>query len=440
MALFKRPDHTYTFPARPTWQSIKRLSFIPIYIGALLFSFQVLQYTGFVRLEPTAEGLMNWDSGWYQEIKDNGYEYAEDRQSSSGFYPLFPLLWKLAHTGPRGISLINFALVLAALGLMAYTFRMEKPEILLFLSFPSMLFIYVPYSESLYFFCCTLFAVGILKQWRWLACAGILLASMTRPTALFFIPAFICMEFLSVPIGKIPWGRVLRNIALYSFFALLGVFLVLCIQYAETGVWNAYFKAHKHWQHHLKIPGLPFVTWDNHRLIWLDGLALLTGTLSGILLLRHVVLWIRKVTAENSAHRKIYLFSLAYLALVMLSLLLYNHKGENGQTSLFALNRYIFVSPFPLILVHYAMRHIKITAWQFTGLIAITYASWLLLGSYVHTQTLLFYGFITLYPLGIYLFTFYHTYFKSLWVAFFCLHLFLQHWLLQFFLQGFWVG
>lgn len=66
---------------------------------------------------------------------------------------------------------------------------------------------------------------------------GLFLASLTRPSAVFFIPAIISMEVLHYKDIK----TFLKNTVSYITPSLMSILLVFFIQYQATGVWFAFF-------------------------------------------------------------------------------------------------------------------------------------------------------------------------------------------------------
>lgn len=216
--------------------------------------------------------LKEWDAYWYGSIAEHGYLYDEAKPSNSGFFPLFPytwrLLWKLTKASVQGVCLFNGMLFLAGMLVLRKAFNFSWMYFLVFISIPSNMFMYVPYTEAIFFFFSTLLLVGLRTNNAYLVAAGLFFASLTKATALFFLPAILCMEILNF---ESLWQCVKRTAA-YAFFPLLGLFSVILFQYKATGVWFAYYRTQAHfWKRTFHVPEFPLTTWGGPRVLWLDG-------------------------------------------------------------------------------------------------------------------------------------------------------------------------
>src|SRR4051794_12982583 len=81
---------------RLSWWSDVRVAFIIwvvtnlVVVGAGLFSWLVIPARG--EHPPTLiHAFANWDGGWYASITDVGYSFRPGDQSSTAFFPAFPL-------------------------------------------------------------------------------------------------------------------------------------------------------------------------------------------------------------------------------------------------------------------------------------------------------------------------------------------------------------
>jgi hypothetical protein len=302
--------------------------------------------------------LRQWDSYWYESIAEKGYQYSNTEASNSGFFPFFSFLWKvlweLTGSHIRAICLFNlFAFFTGAL-LLKKAFQFSYPYFLLFLSIPANMFMYVPYTEAVFFFFSALILSGLKMKNQKMVVIGLLFASLTRPTALFFIPAIVCMEFFAFTGIR----TFLKNIVIYSAIPLLGTFIVMLVQLKYTGVWLAYFKAQSlFWNRTVQVPDLPLTTWDGARLLWLDGFALFFGLLAGCVLLFFLF---RKVIVKNGSYadRSVF-FSLTYLVLALASVVFFNGKDAVGGTSLMGANRYILASPYFLVFLLFLTHEVQ---------------------------------------------------------------------------------
>lgn len=158
------------------------------------------------KLRPLA---LRADGGWYLNIATNGYEqrpFDATEYHNWAFFPLFPIVWRLAAkiTGGyllTGMALSNlfffFALVLLHRTVLAFGFDEAAADRVLFYtaSFPTSYFFSMPFSESLFL----LLSVGSFyaaRRGAWSASglAGAL-ASATRVTGVLLLPAALLLRW-----------------------------------------------------------------------------------------------------------------------------------------------------------------------------------------------------------------------------------------------------
>ena len=147
------------------------------------------------------------DAGWYFTIVQGGYErqpFDIQRQHNWAFFPLHPLLWWAASkiTGEAaltGMALSNlfFLLALILLHKTVIQFRYDEAvadrTVFYIAAFPTSYFFSLPWTES-FFLCLTVgsFYAATRESW-WVA--GILgaLASATRVSGIFLVPALLIL-------------------------------------------------------------------------------------------------------------------------------------------------------------------------------------------------------------------------------------------------------
>ena len=146
-----------------------------------------------------AEIFAAWDSGWYFDIARRGYYWHADHQSSVAFFPLYPMLMRLAAwpfggtdraVWLAGIVISCTAFVLALMALYRFTERVcgsrqvAQRTILYLAVFPFSLFFTRVYTESV-FLLTTVLAISRAYDRRWVA-AGLwgALATLCRPNGL----------------------------------------------------------------------------------------------------------------------------------------------------------------------------------------------------------------------------------------------------------------
>lgn len=329
--------------------------FVFIHIFCLFLVAVSLHFSGVVHILPLGDNLLKWDATWYNSIRTNDYSYATNIQSNSGFYPLFPIVWRVLHVSALQMSVINGLLSLLALAMLSKAYEISPFQSLIFISLPSLFFLYVPYAESLFFCCCTLLLIGLKENKHLMVFAGLFLASTTKATAIFFIPAILFTELLIQEKSSINWFVFFRNTLFYSFAVIVGTASVVLLQHAKTGVWFAYFKAQSaHWNRQFNFPSFPLTTWDANQLLALDAFAFTIGIFSLLLAAYLFLKWLNNKPHFIEAEKTSLIFSLSFLALALGSILFFNPiDGQTKTTSILSINRYLFASPFLLILIQY---------------------------------------------------------------------------------------
>ena len=328
----------------------KTLLALCFHLLVLYSIYQLFVFSGFT-IKTDIYFFRQWDAYWYASIAEHGYQYTTLKPSNSGFFPLFAyewkVLWKLFDAGIPGVCLFNTLLFFAGMLLLKKAFEFSWTYFLLFISIPSNMFMYVPYTEATFFFLTAVILAGFKKNNQYMIFFGLVFASLTRPTAAFFIPAIVIMEVLAFHNFK----SFAKRILFYSSAPLIGILIVILMQYKATGVWFAYFKSQSlFWKHTLQLPEFPLTTWGGARILWLDAFALFFGLLAAGLL---IGLFIKKLRDKSSAAvEKSTSFSLGYLFIALASILLFNDKDQTGGTTLMGINRYILANPcFTLLLI-----------------------------------------------------------------------------------------
>lgn len=353
------------------------LSFI--YWAVFIFIFLLLFFLGVIKELPGNGNIIHWDAGWYQSISASGYAHNWYESSNTAFFPLFPYFWKLLHVDAVFISIINYLLALSGLYLLVVNFNPKKQEVLVYLSIPSCIFFFLPFTEALFFFCASLFLVGLKKDKFKLIFIGLLLSSLTRATAVFFIPSIIVMElfFARSLINKLAWKKII----LYSLTSLLGLFIVVMIQYCATGEWFAFVGQQvKYWHHRFSFPGIPFVTYGgSSSILWLDGFALLFGFIAALILIINGFKFFTKKQILNSDNRAFW-FSSVYAFMVSVYCLFFDAKNFEGSTDLCSLHRYLFATPFFFIFFLGLLRNFELNTKHILILFSVMLLVWILLG------------------------------------------------------------
>lgn len=315
--------------------------------------FYLLQFflakTGTFINEPSDLNLKSWDVGFYDSIAHSGYDYDS---RNTGFFILFPIIWKWTHLGIWGITFLNIIFFSLGFAFLVKTLNIyDKIFWLLCLSIPSVYFAFLPYTESLFFLLASLILYGIKSKNFWLTWVSLLLIALLRATAVFFLPALLLTELLSNPI-KLWFNSIVAFSYKYALPCLLGLGIFILCQYLATGIWFAYFKTQSSfWGHKFSIPEFPFSNIENgdFRYHWLSALALFIDVIAIFILTKQIILWAKgKLIADKGL-----IFSLVYLAITLIWIICFNPKSYKNTSMIMGANRYTFITPFFFYLIHY---------------------------------------------------------------------------------------
>lgn len=194
------------------------------------------------------EALYRWDACWYLEIAEHGYTstrgHVEDKKFgaipfSAGFFPLFPYAMRalkplLGSYELAGITagFIFGYLAIIGLYLLARSALGDGDALrasLLFLFFPSSIFLSLPFSEGLFI---AALCFGLLAMARGfgegLPTLG--LAALTRPMGLF-LPAALAF-------ARRPWSARLKALVAWA----AGLALLLLVFHAALGCLEPFFQ------------------------------------------------------------------------------------------------------------------------------------------------------------------------------------------------------
>ena len=275
----------------------------------------------------SASNFLNWDAKHYHWIASKGYEGFR-----VAFFPLFPLIWRFLTVGATGIVIFNSLLFLISFYFLIKSLQLKRFEIVLYLSIPSFIFFYLPYSESVFFALSVALIWGLQKKLFWLTLLALFLCTLSRPAFTILIPALIVMELVC---EKRNFQMVFR-IFMYCIISLIAIAIVGLIQYQDTKKWFEFFSVQAGWGNHLQTPHFPLSSWGGNMIARLDGVAFIFGLISGVCL----VLYIFRVNfMKAKSIPKEVILSLAYLGGITLTVFLF--RGG----ALFSLNRFLFATP-----------------------------------------------------------------------------------------------
>lgn len=330
--------------------------------------------------------LLRWDAVHYNAIRDHGYP-----GESSAFFPLFPYLWKLLQVGSVGMSLVNAVVYFIASKVLVKRVGMDPRYQMAFSVLPSVFFLFTPYTEALFFASSSLFLIGIRKRSMYHAAIGLFLCSLTRPAFTALLPSAVLVAMLAHEPLRL---RVLKSLV-HLMASLTGLFFVAFIQFVQTGDPIGFYRAQGDYGNTITWPDLPLGSWGGGMIVRLDATVLLAGMACGVYAVVEVYRRMKRPEREAS---DLVLVSAGYVACVS-AIALFLRRGE-----LYSLNRFVFATPFALVLLHGLISRIpklSLRAWLLVWAAIIVY--FLLFASYLHIRTfLLFAGVATIVAVGCY--------------------------------------
>ncbi|HMU15697.1 MAG: hypothetical protein JST41_01475 [Bacteroidetes bacterium] len=317
--------------------------------------------------------LMHFDAEHYAAIASGGY--VPFRQA---FFPLMPKLWQVLGGSIPAICIVNGLTYIAALTWLAWRIRVGTTTLLLFLCIPNAFYFFIPYTESLFFAFAVLTIIGLLDRSAWKVAVGLFLCSVTRPTFTTLLPAILLAVHFTGPGLNRDW----RTATLCIVSCLMGIFFVSMTQHADTGEWLGFYHAQSGWGNKLRLPTFPLRSWGGNDVVRLDAVAMLIGSAGAAPLFITGMRW-----PEDPSHpTRVVLLS--FFSLFMVTMLVLVLRG--GE--LFSLNRFIFATPFFLVMLNSVQGSVSITGWRWLWLFLVLEAYFLMFGSFVHIQTFLWFS------------------------------------------------
>jgi len=375
-------------------QFLKNFLFCIGYGALFMALYLFLHKSAMVSTCPSDKTLLQWDAGMYQSIVQNGYEYNPPNHANSGWYILFPWIWQLSHTGPLGISIINYVLYAIGFALLAGLYNIGTRDKLIWLTIPFSFIMLTPYAEATFFVCGSLALAGIARNNRLLTWLGLFTLALTRANALFLFPALLAAELLAHPREK--WYRCLvPYLVNYALPLTAGTAFFVIYQYEKVKIWFVYFTYQQEFQgHKFGWPVWPLSNFNGPRTMWLNAGAIFVCFLSLILLIRQAILWLARNRVEVD---KVFVVSLGFFVVTLYKTLFYNPIWGSGSTLIFGMARYVLATPFFCVFLQRLSTGDRPYKWPHYVFVAIAAnLVWLACGSYAHLQYTLYFNFCTL--------------------------------------------
>ncbi|PPK85839.1 hypothetical protein CLV84_2746 [Neolewinella xylanilytica] len=340
------------------------------FVLLLSTAYGILYALDFITTLPNASNLLNGDATFYHSIQQQGYVYVPGVPCNAGFFPFFAYIWRLTGLGVVGIAALNATVFLVAIWLNCLLLRPHPVVLGIFLSLPFLFYAYTPLSEA--FFC--LFSTGILWGYargnRPLTFVALLLAGITRPTFLFFIPAMVGATLMQRDVRHtFTWANWRPILGWYVPPIALAFMTVALIQYVQLGEPFLYFSVQATvWGREFGFPVFPLA--DNP-LGWLTRFRIFNyclGLLAAGFGVKYLFTWLRGRLLPADL-QPVELLSIIYLSMCLVSILFFNPEWhwipdyQYTSTILTGINRYLQVNPFLLVFLVYLFRQRPASPW-----------------------------------------------------------------------------
>lgn len=236
--------------------------------GAISYGENTLSTPNEERAPRLLEAPARWDSGYYTNIAERGYQGPEDTHLA--FFPAYPLMLRaMASVGlSYGFAalLINVvSLTIANISLFKITKKLLAKDrlgyvtVLLFLAFPSSFFMNAVYGEAMYM------ALALTSFWfaqnrRWgLACILLAFASAVRLPAAMLVAA---VGFEYIASHNYNLRRLFNRDLLWFMVAPLGLISYLAYQYARYADPLAFHAVYAlGWEYQVFSANIPKLLW-----------------------------------------------------------------------------------------------------------------------------------------------------------------------------------
>jgi Gpi18-like mannosyltransferase len=237
------------------WLLTRAFFLLLTYFGIILLNSQFHDASHPSFLHRLLPAWHQWDAWWYTNIAARGYTWHRGITSPAAFFPLFPLLIRVAVEVTHRSYELSALIVsnIAFLAALVYLWRLTRDElghetagraILYVAVFPTALFFFAGYTESLFLFL-SVASFYHLRRGDWITSGTFgALASATRVTGVLLVLPF-AYEYFSAR------GFSLRRID-WRFIGLLlipaGLLAFMLYLYAVTGDALAFTHSQVGWQ------------------------------------------------------------------------------------------------------------------------------------------------------------------------------------------------
>ncbi|NDC41305.1 MAG: hypothetical protein EBZ77_07115 [Chitinophagia bacterium] len=349
------------------------------YGAFFLLLHQFLFEVGLTKTGLSPNVLCQWDCHFYRDIANVGYQDKEGANNAA-FYPLFSLLWRWLHLNELGASCLNILFFAGGFTVFSSLYHTTWAHKLVFLTLPGVYFMFIPYTEALFFLLSATLMWGVARQKNAAVFASVFVIALTRPSVLMLLPALLAMEILGNEKRNILIG--LRHWLSYQLLpALLGTALFVWYQHHETGVWMFYFYLQtKYWAHIFRWPVFPLGDmFGTNKTLWMSAVAYFGACIAVVLLLVWAVKWLFTSFVAD----KLMVLATTFITLSLYFLVFYSPTW-GGVTLTISSRRYLMINTYFFALLHYCTHKFTYKAWHYVAVGLACTLFWMAFGSFVH--------------------------------------------------------
>jgi len=212
-------------------------------------------YSARYRSLPFFDAWIRWDARWYEKIATEGYSFSNQAQSAVAFFPLYPLLMRMA--GWLGVDPVLAGIFITVLcgfaatllfrrwtGLFADERTAELATWLLVL-WPFAFFLFgAVYSDALFLLLVVGAFFSLEKERVWVATLLGAMATATRPVAPAVVLGLLIRQLELARRG----GRHFRLADFAPALSVAGLLAYMAFQYARFGTPLAFLETQVGWQ------------------------------------------------------------------------------------------------------------------------------------------------------------------------------------------------
>jgi hypothetical protein len=414
----------------------------------LLFNIFVISLTyclfmqlGVINITPDEFNMVQYDASWFKGIRQHGYSYTPNQMSNMAFFPLFPYLWKWSFLDGFQVSIFNLILFVFAFVLLLGKKKYSIVYLLVITSLPCFIFMFLPYSEALFFFFGTILISGYQRNSKPFRLIGLLGCCLTRSVSTFFIPAVIITELLAYRDSNMTrrqlWVNMITNIGV----CLLSILVVVLIQGVQTGKWFYYIEVQQYWKRNWIFPSIPFTVISPAKVLGIDAVSLVVGIIAIYFCFKWGYQYLqdffpnRNDGERSSLVCKSVYFSALFIAAIAITDTCFTYNID-GRTNMQCMNRHLLCTAFAVWFIHWLMQKFKPEKLDRYFIITIFATGVFFTGVFEYSYLLVYY---LVFCLSIYL-TNLSNRFSVLLIFLYLFNVFFMVIFYQDFLSGFWIG